>query len=168
MTEFARQKTTLFLDGLLPLRQLSCMLSAITLTAIIWSSELGSYYLIGRAVWVDMSLSGALLFLVVVNFASLVPLTTGGIGTIEATAPLFLISSGIPSNPALAMVLIQHAGQYVFTTVTGEFFTSLVAFTAYRSPDPKPSPLFAPYHRCPRGSSKKPARTWDSSTPQWD
>jgi len=39
MTEFARRRRRCFLDGLLPLRQLSCMLSAITLTAIIWSSR---------------------------------------------------------------------------------------------------------------------------------
>jgi len=43
----------------------------------------------------------------------------GGIGTIEAAAPLFLISSGISPPLALAMVLLQHAAQYLFTTITG-------------------------------------------------
>jgi dolichyl-phosphate beta-glucosyltransferase len=66
-----------------------------------------------------MSVGAAVLFLVVVNFASLVPLTMGGIGTIEAVAPLFLISSGISPYLALAMVLLQHAAQYLFTTTAG-------------------------------------------------
>jgi hypothetical protein len=43
----------------------------------------------------------------------------GGIGTIEAAGPLFLISCGVRPHLALAMVLLQHAGQYLFTTITG-------------------------------------------------
>ena len=119
VTTFAREKTTNFLDGLLPLGTLPRMLGAVTATALIWSIEIGVYYCVGLAVWDGFSVRTALLFLVVVNFASLLPLTMGGIGTIEAVAPLVLISSGIPPYPALAMVLLQHAGQYSFTTIAG-------------------------------------------------
>jgi len=119
VTAFAKEKTTHFLDGLLPLGTLPRMLAAISMTALIWSVEIGCYYFVGRAVWDEMSVRIALLFLVTVNFASLVPLTMGGIGTIEAAAPFFLISSGVPANPALAMVLLQHGGQYLFTTIAG-------------------------------------------------
>src|SRR5713101_3842260 len=119
VTAFAQEKTTHFLDGLLSLRMLRRMLGAVTTTAIIWGVEIGVCYFVGRAVWDALSVRKALLFLVVVNFASLVPFTMGGIGTIEAVAPFFLISSGIPPYPALAMVLLQHAGQYAFTTITG-------------------------------------------------
>jgi hypothetical protein len=66
-----------------------------------------------------MSVRTALLSLVVVNFASLIPLTMGGIGTIDAAGPLFLISSGVTPHIALAMVLLQHAAQYLFTTISG-------------------------------------------------
>jgi dolichyl-phosphate beta-glucosyltransferase len=119
VTAFAREKATQFLDGLLPLGTLPRMLGAIAATTVIWGIEIGSYYFVGRAVWGGMSVGAAVLFLVVMNFASLVPLTMGGIGTIEAVAPLFLISSGIGANLALAMVLLQHAAQYLFTTITG-------------------------------------------------
>ena len=119
VTAFAREKATQFLDGLLPLGTLPRMLGAISTTAIIWGIEVGSYYCVGLAVWGGMRFSTALLCLVVVNFAALVPLTTGGIGTIEAAAPLFLISSGVTAPLALAMVLLQHAVQYLFTTPSG-------------------------------------------------
>jgi dolichyl-phosphate beta-glucosyltransferase len=119
VTAFAKDKIGYFLDGLLPLGTWPRMLGAVATTTVIWSIETVSYYFIGSAVWDGMTLPIAVLWLVVVNFASLVPLTTGGIGTIEAIAPVFLISAGVPGYPALAMVLLQHASQYVFTTVSG-------------------------------------------------
>ena len=116
---FVRNKSNHILDGILPLGTLPRMLAAITTTVVIWAIEMGACYFIGLALWDDMRISTALLFLVVVNFASLIPLTMGGIGTIEVAGPLFLISSGVRPHLALAMVLLQHAGQYLFTTITG-------------------------------------------------
>ena len=72
------------------------MLGAIGSTAVIWCIEAAACYFFGRAVWPAMTFGMAILFLVVVNFASLVPFTMGGIGTIDAVAPLFLISAGVP------------------------------------------------------------------------
>jgi dolichyl-phosphate beta-glucosyltransferase len=118
-TTFARDKAARLLGGLLPLGTVPRMTGAIATTAIIWGVEIGACYVFGRAVWGGMSLRTALLFLVVVNFASLVPLTLGGIGTIEAVGPLFLTSSGVSAPLALAMVLLQHAWQYFFTTIGG-------------------------------------------------
>ncbi len=137
LTAYAMEKLNHVLDGLLPLETLPRMLAALTATAFIWSLEVGSYYFLGLAVWNGMSLSIALLFLVVVNFASLVPFTMGGIGTIEATAPLFLISAGIPSDPALAMVLLQHVAQYSFTTLTGAILYQTGGFHRISLADPK-------------------------------
>jgi dolichyl-phosphate beta-glucosyltransferase len=136
ITKFAQSKASHFLDGLLPLGTLGRMAGAIAVTAIIWTIEVGSYYFIGRAVWGGMSLRTALLFLVVVNFASLIPLTIGGIGTIEAVALAFLVSSGIARYPALAMILLQHACQYFFTTISG----GVLYFTGgfYRIPLARP------------------------------
>lgn len=119
MTAFAREKVTHFLDGLLSLGTPRRLAGAVTLTTLIWSIEVGVCYFMGTAVWSGMSLRAAVLFLVVVNFASLAPFTIGGIGTIEAIAPLYLISGGVPPSAALAVVLLQHASQYLFTTVTG-------------------------------------------------
>lgn len=117
---YAREKATQFIDGLLPLRTPARMVEAIVVTALVWVIESASYYCFGLAVWHSMTVQIALIFVVVVNFASLIPLTMGGIGSIEATAPLFLVSSGVPTYPAaLAMVLLQHGAQYLFTTITG-------------------------------------------------
>ncbi len=117
---YAREKAVQFVDGLLPLRTTARMLLAIFATALVWLLEFASYYCFGLAIWNGMTPKIAIIFVVVVNFASLIPLTVGGIGSIEAAAPLFLVSSGIPSYPvALAMVLLQHGTQYAFTTITG-------------------------------------------------
>jgi len=119
LTAFVQRKANQLLDGLLPLGTLPRMAGAISATVSIWGIEVFSCFLLGRAVWSQMSVGTAFLFLVVVNFASLVPLTMGGIGTIEAVAPIFLVSSGVPPHLALAMVILQHSGQFLFTTITG-------------------------------------------------
>ena len=141
MTSFAEEKANHLLDGLMPLRKISRLASAIAGTAAIWSLEIGFYYCVGLSVWNGMSLRVALLLLVVVNFASLIPLTMGGIGTIEAAALAFLTSSGVASYPALAMILLQHAGQYFFTTVAGGTFYFASGFYRIRSPSPSLLPV---------------------------
>ncbi|HKW34966.1 MAG TPA: flippase-like domain-containing protein [Candidatus Acidoferrum sp.] len=131
---FAREKATQFIDGFLPLRMPGRLVKAIFVTALVWAIEATSYYCFGLAVWAGMTVKIALVFVVAVNFASLVPLTMGGIGSIEATAPLFLVSCGIPAYPvALAMVLVQHGAQYIFTTVTGLMAYSTGGFSSLLS-----------------------------------
>jgi dolichyl-phosphate beta-glucosyltransferase len=135
VTGFVREKANQLVDGVLPLGT-PRMLGALWATAIIWAIEIGVCYCFGLGVWRGMSVRIALLFLTVVNFASLLPLTMGGIGTIEVAGPLFLISSGVPSPRALAMVLLQHLGQYSFTTITGGIF--YLAGRFYRIPFGRP------------------------------
>jgi dolichyl-phosphate beta-glucosyltransferase len=122
LTTFARDKINYFLDGLLLIKNIGLMLKAIIVTACIWGIELLSYYLIAQSVFGEISVETCLIFLAVVNFASLFPLTVGGIGAIEGAATGFLISAGVPDSEALAMVLIQHAYQYFFTTLVGGIF----------------------------------------------
>ncbi len=122
VTAFVQKKSSHFLDGLLPLGAWPRMAAALAVTAAIWAIEIAFYYCVGRAVWDGMSFRIALLLLVAANFASLIPLTIGGIGTIEAVALPFLVSAGVPRYPALAMILLQHADQYFFTTLSGGIF----------------------------------------------
>ena len=119
ITAFAQEKAIQLLDGLMPLGTARRMISAILATGFIWAVELAAYFCFGRSVWAGMNLGAAFLALTVVNFASLIPLTMGGIGTVEAAAPAYLVSSGVPAYLALAMVLLVHAVQYLFTTITG-------------------------------------------------
>lgn len=117
---YAREKAFQFVEGLLALRAPKTMLQAVFATALVWVLETASYFCFGSAVWPGITPKVALIFVVVVNFASLIPLTMGGIGSIEAAAPLFLVSSGVPAYPAaLAMVLLQHGAQFLFTAITG-------------------------------------------------
>src|ERR1035441_9732254 len=137
LNAFSRNKASHFLDGLLALGTAARMFAAITTTAMIWSLEVGFYYFVGQAVWPSFSLRLAVLFVVVVNFASIIPFTMGGIGTIEAIAPPFLMSSGVAPSAALAMVLIQHASQFVFTTVAGGIVYLAGGFFRIPLADPK-------------------------------
>lgn len=148
LTKFAKEKACHFLDGLLPLGTFGRMIGAILITASIWGLEIGFYYCIGLSVWGVMSVKIAVLFLVVVNFASLIPFTIGGIGTIEVVTVAFLVSSGIPRYPALAMILIQHAAQYLFTTLSGGalylaggFFRIPLSSPKGTSPDAPSAPI---------------------------
>jgi dolichyl-phosphate beta-glucosyltransferase len=136
ITAFVEKKADQFLKGLLPLEPVPRMLGALVTTAVLWGIEMAFYFFLGRAVWDKMSLPTALLFLVAVNFASLIPFTIGGIGTIEAVALAFLVSSGVPSYLALAMILLQHVAQYFFTTVTGGILYLAGGF--YRIPLARP------------------------------
>lgn len=128
VSEFVRQKANQFFEGLLSLRVLGVVRSAVVVTTIVWALEIGSYYLIGLSVWDQMNVGTALLLLVVVNFASLFPFTIGGVGTIEAAGLVFLGTVAVPPYPAVAMVLLQHACQYFFTTISGAIFYFTGAF----------------------------------------
>jgi uncharacterized membrane protein YbhN (UPF0104 family) len=119
VTAFGRQRANRLIDGLLLLGTSLQMFRVISITAIIWSIDVGVCYCFGLSVWHDMTLRVAVLFLVAVKFASLLPLTIGGIGPIEVAGALFLIYSSVPPHLALAMVLQQHVAYYAFTTITG-------------------------------------------------
>jgi dolichyl-phosphate beta-glucosyltransferase len=136
ITAYAGEKINQFLDGLLPVGLGWRLVGAVMLTAVIWGLEVGCCYLIGTAVWNGMTMPAAVLMIVVVNFASLVPFTMGGIGTIEAVAPFYLIEVGVPPPAALAIVLLQHASQYLFTTISGAIV--YVAGGFYRIPLARP------------------------------
>jgi dolichyl-phosphate beta-glucosyltransferase len=141
LTNFGREKLNYFLDGLLMIRRPPTMAAALLATGLIWSMELVGYYLIARAVFPGAGFATSLVFLAVVNFASLFPFTVGGIGAIEgATAP-FLIGAGIPLNESLAMVLLQHGFQFCFTTVLGGIFYFTAGYfkipLVQRAPQPR-------------------------------
>ena len=122
LTAFGKGKVNFFLDGLLMIRKPATLVAALGMTFVIWGVELVSYFLITDAVFPGAPFPTALIFLAVVNFASLFPFTVGGLGAIEgATAP-YLIDSGIPFNQALGIVLIQHSYQLLFTTLVGGVF----------------------------------------------
>lgn len=122
LTSFGKSKINFFLDGLLLIGKPKLFIHAFLFTVLIWGVELGEYYFIAKSVEDQFSFQTCFVFLSVVNFASLFPFTVGGIGIIEGVTSAFLISAGVPSSRALAMVLMQHIFQFLFTTAGGGFF----------------------------------------------
>lgn len=119
LTRFGQEKVNYFLDGLLLLYGWGALSKALALSALVWGVELAAYSLIANGIGSGVSWSTCMLFLVVVNFASLFPFTIGGIGSIEGAATMFLVGAGIPAGFSLAMVITQHLYQFLFTTLVG-------------------------------------------------
>ena len=77
--------------------------------------------MISNAFQAPIDISGVVLFMVAVNFSSLVPAAPGGIGVIEMVGSLALSSIGIDREHALSMVLTQHAMQYLIVGIPGAY-----------------------------------------------
>jgi len=118
LTRFATKKINYGLNGISRLGGRFRLPAAVVATAAIWMIEVVFYYEVSSSLF-QISLPTAVMFVTVVNFASLFPLTIGGLGAIEGAATAFLVSAGVPDHQALAMVIIQHVYQLLFTTVIG-------------------------------------------------
>ncbi|MCO6429595.1 MAG: flippase-like domain-containing protein [Deltaproteobacteria bacterium] len=116
---YTLDRVRIFINGLKPLFMPAKLPSVVVLSIIVWSIELAVYFLISRAFDASLSISLCVLFLVAVNFSSLIPAAPGGIGVIEAVASAVLISVGVPREQALSMALCQHFIQYLVVGVPG-------------------------------------------------
>lgn len=108
-----------FINGLSPLYHKEKIPFSVAWSILIWTVELGVYYSISQAFSVDLPWSYCVLFLVTVNFSSLIPAAPGGIGVIEALASTVLVSLGLDRELALAMVISQHIIQYLSVGIPG-------------------------------------------------
>jgi len=115
-------KIRTFIEGLSPLCIPRRALVIASWSALIWSLELGVFYCVSCAFSNPLPLSATVLFLVAVNFSSLIPAAPGGFGVIELIAKKVLVSVGVASGElALSMVLIQHIIQYAVVGLPGAF-----------------------------------------------
>ena len=112
-------RAKIFLNGLTPLLTPSKLPGSVGLSIIIWSIELAVYYCIAQSYDSNLSLALCVLFMVAVNFSSLIPAAPGGIGVIELIASSALISVGVDREHALTMVITQHAIQYLVVGIPG-------------------------------------------------
>lgn len=117
--EYALSRGTLFIEGLSPLATLSRLPAIILLSILTWGIELSVYLSICEAFSSQLPLSAAVLFMVTVNFSSLIPAAPGAIGVIEAIGTSVLVSLGLEKELALSMVLSQHLIQYVVVGIPG-------------------------------------------------
>lgn len=118
-TKYTWNRMMVFLEGLSPLCNPRKLPYIVISSLAVWLIELSVYVLIGRAYGSNLSLSQSVLFLVSVNFSSLIPAAPGGIGVIEAVTVIVLASLGINREHALAMVMTQHIMQYIIVGIPG-------------------------------------------------
>ncbi|MDC0358372.1 flippase-like domain-containing protein [Oligoflexia bacterium] len=116
---YTLNRLQVFINGLLPLCTGSKLPIIILWTAVVWSTELVVYMTVVQAYGASLSLPYCVLFLVAVNFSSLIPAAPGGFGVIEAIASAVLVSIGIEKELALSMVFTQHMLQYFVVGAPG-------------------------------------------------
>lgn len=116
---YAIERIKLFIDGLKPMfsRKRFPILSSSSFT--VWLVELLAYYLISQAFNAELSFAACVVFLVAINFSSLIPAAPAGIGVIEAVATAILVAIGIEKELALSMVISQHIIQILVIGIQG-------------------------------------------------
>ena len=128
---YTLSRIQMFIHGLSPLCSPKRAVKIALWSVLIWLVELGAFACVARAYQTPdqplLSLSGTVLFLVAVNFSSLIPAAPGGFGVIELVAIKVLTTVGVASKElALCMVLTQHVIQYVVIGIPGAFFLSTI------------------------------------------
>jgi uncharacterized protein (TIRG00374 family) len=122
---YALSRLQVFIDGLSPLRTPRRALHIALWSITIWSIELLGFAAVAEAFGASLSLSGTVLFLVTVNFSSLIPAAPGGFGVIELITKSVLVSAGVAGPElALSMIITQHVIQYAVIGIPGAFLLS--------------------------------------------
>jgi uncharacterized protein (TIRG00374 family) len=114
-----------FIVGLEPLFKPALLRKVTFLSLVVWTVELSTYGIITYAFNQEISLAMIALFLAAVNFSSLIPAAPGGIGVIETFASVALVKVGVQHEVALAMVVTQHAIQYIAVGIPGIYYAFL-------------------------------------------
>jgi len=117
--QYTLGRVEIFIDGLAPLFYKSRAPVIVLWSLVVWGIELIVFMAVGCAYGVDLGVHLGVLFLVAVNFSSLIPAGPGGIGVVEFVATAVLVSVGLDREVALAMVLSQHMIQYLVIGVSG-------------------------------------------------
>lgn len=118
-SSYALNRLQVFINGLTPLSTLSRLPTIIIFSVVVWGVELCVYKAVTLAFAAELTWAQCVLFLVAVNFASLIPAAPGGVGVIEAIASAVLVSIGIGKEQALTMVIAQHIIQYLVVGIPG-------------------------------------------------
>lgn len=116
---YISSRLKIFINGLLPLVNVKRFPILCFSSISVWLVELLAYYLITVAFNADLSLTNCIIFLVAINFSSLIPSAPAGIGVIEAVATAVLVAVGINRELALSMVILQHVIQILVIGVQG-------------------------------------------------
>lgn len=122
IVRYITSRVKIFLNGLEPLFNIKRLPPILFFSLSIWLVELSVFYIIGKSYSVELDIIQSVVFMVAVNFSSLIPAAPGGIGVIEAVAGVTLVSLGYTQEVALALVLSQHIIQYLVIGIPGAVF----------------------------------------------
>jgi hypothetical protein len=118
-TRYLSDRFKIFINGLAPLCSPTRVPEIFLWSLVIWLVELGVFVSVADAFGAKLGVAECVLFLVTVNFSSLIPAAPGGIGVIEAIASAVLVSVGVQKELALTMVIAQHVIQYLVVGIPG-------------------------------------------------
>ncbi len=127
LISYAADRFQVFINGLAPLCRLKTFFPIVIWSLSIWAVELSVYIAVVNAFNVTLNPFHCILFMVAVNFSSLIPSAPAGVGVIEAFAVGVLMTINFaPDLPkpekqtlALAMVITQHVIQFSVVGIFG-------------------------------------------------
>jgi uncharacterized protein (TIRG00374 family) len=119
---FAETRAQAFTSGLRSLREPRTLTAIGLLSALIWSCEALSYYLLmlgfDNAIGA-LALPAAFFLTVVINLGIMIPSAPGYVGTFEGAGVTALTPFGVAPESALALTIVAHAGQWLLVTLIG-------------------------------------------------
>jgi hypothetical protein len=108
-----------FKEGLVCVESFRIMVIAFLYSLLIWAIFTYSIYLMGLAFGLKLSLTAAVLALLAICLAIMIPSTPGYIGPYHAAVAYTLVLYNIPLEKALSLSIVLHATNYIPITLTG-------------------------------------------------
>jgi uncharacterized protein (TIRG00374 family) len=108
-----------FKEGLLSVNSTKTMVIAFLYSVLIWAVFAYSIYLMGLAFGLHLSVTAAVMVLLAICLAMMIPSTPGFIGPYHASVAYSLVLYHIPLEKALSFSLVFHATNYIPITLAG-------------------------------------------------
>ena len=108
-----------FISGLESVRSIKMVSICFVFSILVWVLESLMYYYIGVAFNLALSLIGAILVLVILNFGLFVPSSPGYVGTFEFFCMKALGIFNVDASVALNYAIVLHLAQHIPITIIG-------------------------------------------------
>jgi uncharacterized protein (TIRG00374 family) len=108
-----------FKEGLVAVDSTETVVIALLYSIVIWAVFAYSIYLMGFAFGLKLSISAAVMVLLAICLAMMIPSTPGFIGPYHASVAYALVLYNIPLEKALSLSLVFHATNYIPITLAG-------------------------------------------------
>ncbi len=109
VTELFNRLIDTFIEGFGVLRNIKDMMIVFFFSALAWTLDVYSYYLMAIAMNIKMSFLLVALIMAVANFAIMAPSTSGGVGPFEFFGVGIMLLFSYPKEEATAYIIIIHS-----------------------------------------------------------